>query len=443
MPSSNVKPFPVSKDRSPSSREGGAGRNDSAFDHPVVGKGHPQRVGGNPALDCLLQSRRVLLLQGPVGPFFDRLAQKLQSGGAAVDRVVFQAGDAYDCRVLVPIPYKGPLLEWPDFFTALLKRLDTDCVVLFGQSRQHHQHAVRLAKGAGIPVVVLEEGYFRPGFATMELGGVNGYSTTLKDYQWQPERGDAAGIQPDISPWHFQKMAFHAAMHYAAMWRGQADYPNYRHHKDNNPYHYAAYWLRSWRRKLLRRGPDRQRQKSLFNGGRPYYFVPLQHDGDAQITHHSPFAENTDFIIKVLRSFAEFAPGDALLVFRQHPHARGGPGHARFIHSLAQELGVASRVVHMVEGDTPDLAEHSAGVVLINSTVGLQTLERGAPLMVLGDSLYKQPHLTFMGELDQFWTRARRPDRSAARRFLAQAKNLTQASVSLYANRDEPLGWGQ
>ena len=95
----------------------------------------------------------------------------------------------------------------------------------------------------------------------------------------------------------------------------------------------------------------------------------------------------------------------------------------------------------MIEGDTPDLAQHSAGVVLINSTVGLQALERGAPLMVMGQALYKQPQLSFTGELDQFWTQGRPACPAETPKFLAQMKNLTQGPASVYALRDEPLRW--
>ena len=40
-----------------------------------------QTVSGNPALTALLQSHSVLLLQGPVGPFFDRLTHWLKGNG--------------------------------------------------------------------------------------------------------------------------------------------------------------------------------------------------------------------------------------------------------------------------------------------------------------------------------------------------------------------------
>jgi capsular polysaccharide export protein len=142
-----------------------------------------------------------------------------------------------------------------------------------------------------------------------------------------------------------------------------------------------------------------------------------------------------------MRSFAHHAPANSLLVFRQHPQVRGGPGHGELIAGLAQELSISHRVHHMVEGDTPDLAQHAAGVVVINSTVGLQTLERGAPLMVLGQAIYKQPQLTFTGGLDEFWQQARPACPVEKERFLTQMKNLTQAPVSVYALRSEPIAW--
>lgn len=397
-------------------------------------------VCGNPALLCLAQSRRVLMLQGPVGPFFDRVARWLLARGSRVERVVFQGGDENDCQIVQPTPFTGAPSAWPAFWSNLLQRFRPDCIVLFGQSRLYHKVALERARAIDLPVVVMEEGYFRPGFVTMELGGVNGYSTTLDRYEWTPA-DPAHGLQPSGSPMHFQKMAWHASQHYIAMRKHARRYPEYQHHRSADLQAYALYWMRSWFRKGFHRGRDRQLQRWLFEARRPYFFVPLQLEGDSQITQHSPFANNAEFILQVLTSFAAHAPADASLVFRQHPHARGGPGSRGLILSLADGLGVGDRVHHLVEGDTPDLAEHSLGTVLINSTVGLQALERGVPLTVLGEAPYKRPELTYMGELDGFWKNRQKPDSAVAGSFLAQVKNLTQAPASVYALRSEPLDW--
>jgi len=406
-------------------------------------------VSTNPALTRLADSRRILLLQGPVGPFFDRLAHWLSRPGIEVNRVVFQGGDHHDCKFLTPVRYCGTLADWSGYLRALVKRLDIDCLVLFGQSRKYHAVARSYAQAIGLTVVVFEEGYFRPGFVTMELDGVNGHSTTMARYKWVPEEKPnkeisvlrQREIQPDIAPWHFQSMAWHAAMHYAAMRLDNKKFPDYLHHRNDSPLHYAAYWLRSWRRKIMVRSDNYRFQRRLFANRQPYFFVPLQLDSDAQIKHHSPFEKNTNFIIEVMRSFARHAAPDMWLVFRQHPHSRGGRGHINLIQSLAAELNIAKRVHHMVEGDTPDLAEQSAGVVLINSTVGLQAIERGAPLMVMGEAIYKQEGLVFMGRLNEFWRHSHPPRKSDALNFLAQMKNLTQAPASVYENFNQPLRW--
>lgn len=399
-------------------------------------------VACNPALLRLQKSKSVLLLQGPVGGFYDRLATWLQQQGAQVKRVAFHGGDAYDSRHIKPIPFKQAFADWPAFLAQLLQTHQIDCVVLFGQSRRHHKAAIDLCKNRGISVVVLEEGYFRPGFITMELDGVNGFSDTLGKYTWQPSP-ESPRLSPNTSPRHFQKMAVQASLHYYAMWKARNDFSHYQHHRISQPGYYAVYWVRSWLRKLIHLQPCARLQRQLIGGkaSAPYYFVPLQHDGDAQITHHSRFSGNSEFVVTVMESFARHAPQGTLLVFRQHPHARGGAGHGGLVSAMAQEFGISHRVLHMVEGDTPELVEHSAGVVLINSTVGLQALERGAPLMALGDALYKQAQLTFMGELAQFWRQARPACPKFTASFLAKMKNLTQAPASVYAFRNEPICW--
>ena len=402
-------------------------------------------VGANPAFMFLSHASRVLMLQGPVGPFFDRMCGWLKSRGAEVRRVVFQGGDEFDCQALQPERFTAPPAEWPAHFSALVSDWKPDCIVLFGQARHYHKVALERARAIDLPVVVLEEGYFRPGYVTMELGGVNGYSTTLDRFEWTVGPTDAdAGLRPDTSEMHFQKMAWHACQHYLALGRTKKTFPHYQHHRCDDVQFYARYWVWSWFRKYWHRQPDYRLQRWLIGEPghpQPYFFVPLQLEGDSQITYHSPFTNIVEFIIQVMRSFAARAPRDSLLVFRQHPHARGGPGHVDLIRTLATSLGVANRVHHMAEGDTPILAEHSMGTVVINSTVGLQALERGVPLIALGEALYRQPEFTFTGALDDFWDKRLPPDAAVTAAFLAQIKNLTQAPASVYALRKEKLRW--
>jgi capsular polysaccharide export protein len=111
------------------------------------------------------------------------------------------------------------------------------------------------------------------------------------------------------------------------------------------------------------------------------------------------------------------------------------------VHELANDLGVADRLVYLVEGNTPQLVKNASGGVVVNSTVGIRAIQHQIPLIVLGRALYNLPQLCFQGALDDFWTGAKAPDRLAANAFLVQLKNLTQVSADIYAARNKSLKW--
>ena len=408
---------------------------------PTACAASPISVADNPALWRLAGARRVLLLQGPVGPFFDRLTEWLADRGASVHRVVFQRGDQLDCTTVEPAVFRGSLSEWPQALTRLITSHRIDCIVLFGQARAYHACALAVARELEVDTVVMEEGYLRPGFATMELDGVNGHSTTLDRYRWCGRVSPvgvawprhAAGGGPSF------RMALHAARHYLALGCLPALNAHYTHHRSTQLADHALHWLRTAWRWALHHHRDARTVARL--GRERYYFFPLQNEGDAQITQHSPFASVMESVARVLESFAQHAPPDTLLVLRQHPWSRGDSGSGRTVMELAERLGVAQRVVHLQEGDTARLIQHAAGVVVVNSTVGLMALHVGRPLMVLGEAVYRRADLCHAGDLDRFWRHALPPATRQVAPFLRQLIGLTQVACDLYAPRSVPLDW--
>lgn len=121
-------------------------------------------------------SRRILLLQGPVGPFFDELQTALENDGYDAWRICFTAGDRFFSKRNKRITFSQGLDQWPGWFDQFLAYSDVDCIVLFGCERPIHSVARDLAKKRNIPVVSLEEGYIRPGYVTIERGGNNRFS---------------------------------------------------------------------------------------------------------------------------------------------------------------------------------------------------------------------------------------------------------------------------
>lgn len=123
--------------------------------------------------------RNVMLLQGPVGPFFSRFAEELEQRGFNVYKVNFNGGDALFYRRRGAIDFTGRPREWEAWLERLLINREIGRIYLFGDCRAHHRVARRVAERLGIRVFVFEEGYIRPNFITLEENGVNGFSSLV------------------------------------------------------------------------------------------------------------------------------------------------------------------------------------------------------------------------------------------------------------------------
>ena len=126
------------------------------------------------------KGKRVLLLQGPVGPFFTRWAEDLRQAGAQVFKVNFNAGDWF-YYPRGAINYCGTMEDWPGWFDDLIHRLDIDVVHLFGDCRPIHLAASLVVSQYKIEIGVFEEGYVRPDYVTFERLGATGYPRPSRD----------------------------------------------------------------------------------------------------------------------------------------------------------------------------------------------------------------------------------------------------------------------
>lgn len=376
--------------------------------------------------------KRILLLQGPVGPFFARLAKDLRAAGAQVFKVNFNAGDWF----FYPrgaMNYRGTMEAWPQWFEAQLRRLDIDVVFLFGDCRPIHQAAHSVATALGVEVGVFEEGYVRPDYITLERSGVNGYSQLPRVAQAysrhvaRPQEALAVGN----AYWSMVRCGF---WYFTVGGLGRPFFPHYVHHRPLSIVE-ALPWLRSvWRKQWYRLRERGVQQALTTQHRRRFYLAPLQVFNDAQMRVHAPFEGVEDFIASTLRSFARHAPADTLLVFKHHPMDRGYRDYARAIQALASELQVGDRVLYIHDQHLPTLLEHALGVVVVNSTVGLSALFHGAPTKVCGTALYDMPGLTYQGALDDFWVQAaeHKPDAALYKRFRNHLIAATQINGSFY-----------
>ncbi|GKR23702.1 capsule biosynthesis protein [Aeromonas caviae] len=376
--------------------------------------------------------KRIVLLQGPVGPFFRQLADALKAAGATVSKINFNAGDWF----FFPrhaINYRGTMQAWPSWFRRFCENERVDAVLLFGDCRPIHRDAHAVAVDLGIDVGVFEEGYIRPNYVTLERHGVNGHSRLPRNaeaYHAQP----ACGYHEVEVGRTYWQMVWCGFRYFTAGALGALIFPHYRHHRPLALLE-ALPWLRSVWRKQWYRLAERSVFAELSSASSPPFFlVPLQVFNDAQIVEHSRYADVAEFIRETAISFATHAAKDALLVFKHHPMDRGYRDYASLIAQLNATLGTQGRIRYIHDQHLPSLLTSAQGVVVINSTVGLSAIAYGTATKVCGRAIYDIAGLSFQGALDAFWRAAHsaRPDPELLARFQLHVIQRTQLNGSFY-----------
>ena len=375
----------------------------------------------------------VLMLQGPVGPFFARFAEGLEQRGFRVWRIAFNGGDRLFHRDGRVIDYTGRLEHWESYLERLVVNRSIGRIYLFGDCRSYHRIARDVARRHGVRVFVFEEGYIRPNFVTLEEGGVNGHSSMMDD----PPRLDRqeAPLPPELAaPRHvFWFTAAYSMAYYWACAATRSRYPHYRHHRPIGWLAEGLRWLRSGARKVRYRWRERRTMAALLPQFEDNYFIcPLQVHCDMQVVVHSGFNSIEHFIGEVLASFAEHAPANKAIVFKHHPLDRAYTDYTTLLANLAAELGLTDRVFYVHDLDLPTLLRHAQGTVLINSTVGLSSLFHGTPVKTLGRAVYDLPGLTVQGPLDAFWTVRERVDARTFETYRANLVLRNQINANLY-----------
>lgn len=354
--------------------------------------------------------RNFLFLQGPPGPFFWQLGERLRTLGCNVHRINLNLGDRADWPG-ESIDYRGSRRRWTLFIDRFLSGHGITDLVLFGDCRPLHLAAHRMAQLRKIEVHVFEEGYIRPDWLTLEPSGVNGYSSLPRDPQWYlREAGHLPAMpkRPGITA-SFQRRARDAFQYYGKVLLGTPLYPFYRSHRQASILQEALGWSRKY---LMRKATARHCETALEGlAGRPFFLFPMQLSNDFQIREHSPFLSMAEAVDYVLYSFSRRAPADTLLVTKEHPLDASFISWRRFVQRRAQKLGIADRVIHIAGGDLDELAARCRGLVTVNSTSATISLGGGVPTMALGKAIYNMPGITHQGRLDDFWMRPQAPDR--------------------------------
>lgn len=381
---------------------------------------------------------RVLLLQGPVGTFFNHLQSELERRGCDPWRVCFNAADTLFSRRFKRLHFLGGLARWERKLRGSLVAGDVDVIVLFGSERPAHQVARKLGSELGVPVLCLEEGYIRPGYITAEWGGNNAASPLSG--RLPPDEFVAPPFEPAVPYKSFGAMGLTATLYFAVRSLFTVGPNRQLFHRSISPLYDAFCWIRNGYRRLA--GQYRNFtviQNLLEHYDRRFYLVPLQVAADSNLKDAAMGWNSERLIRESLISFAAEAPPDTLLVFKVHPLERGQARFDPMIIEMAEALEIAHRV-HVIDvGSMGLLARHAAGMITINSTSGLSAIHHGTPLMVMGRSVYAHPGLAICanGEsvFDRVWKDGFVAKPAVRQRFLAWLKYESLLAGDFYSAR--------
>lgn len=409
----------------------------------IAGPAGPLAVS-EPGLPGAGVLRHVLLLQGPVGPFFAELQAALEAKGITTQRVLFNAADTLFCDKRRPAwRFTGGPAKWRRMLCDRLAARPVDAIVLFGANRPAHVVARHVAQERGIAVFCLEEGYLRSGFVTCERGGNNQHSP-LRD--WRPDRPRAAAQQPvDLAPapvgpagvaWGLS-MRVWGLVYYLV--RDMLSPPTdgfLFHRKRERTLDLIRHWVgHSLTRASAQVAEFGLRRRVIRRGD--YILVPLQVSSDSQL-HVAGRGWSTGRLIDgVLTALKTAAPGQRV-VFKLHPLELGGARIRQQILQKARALGVDTRQITVLHtGRMGALARGADGMIVINSTSAFSALFRGCPLLVLGDAVFRHPSIASLGATEAdieafFHNRAPRSRQNVAR-FLADLRADCLIAGDFYA----------
>lgn len=377
--------------------------------------------------------KNVLMLQGPIGPFFYRFSKKLQSAGANVYKINFNGGD-FIFYPFGSVNFNGKM----DDFYILLKDFcisnHIDAIMVFNDCRPVHSIAKNVAKELNINLGVFEEGYIRPDYITFENEGVNGHSQIPKVRSFYDEYAiiNESGTRRQVGN-TFPAMAFYASCYWFFAILFGFYFNNSLHHRSLSIFE-AYPWLISFWRKLKYKRIEKNSKALIRTLPKQYFLVALQVHNDTQISSHYDGASIGAFIEDTILSFAKHSETEQYLVIKHHPMDRGYCEYSSLINDLAIRYGVSKRVFYIHDEHLPTLLENALGCVVINSTVGVSALHHNCPVKVCGNAFYDIDGLTFQGSLDYFWREAKmsKPDHELYLKFKNYLILKTQINGSFY-----------
>lgn len=385
--------------------------------------------------------KNVLLLQGPVGPFFKHFAEFLKDNNVNVFKINFHYGERFFFKGAQATLYKGTVEKWSSYLEQILRQRQIQQIFLIGKHKIYHQIAIKLCQQLGIQVYVFEEGYIRSGYVTIEENGVNGDSTLPKDQKTYLQWDNHNYLEPpesttlNIAARYYNHWKYYY-LYSLGLFLSQWLIPNYQHHIPAKGWRNFLKWNKFfWKLPVVTLLPFAKEKNSLWtykNIGK-YYIAILQINTDSAITQYSQYTKMEDFITEVIESFANHAPRDSKLMIKHHPLDRGIHCYKNLIETSIEKHQLKDRVLYIIDIHLNMAFENSRGCIVVNSTAGFTALTHQVPTIAMSQqAIYNIPGLTVQSSLDDFWLQNENADSELLAKFRSYLIYHTQMRGCFY-----------
>jgi capsular polysaccharide export protein len=370
-----------------------------------------------------------LFVGAPFGPFFRRLAREIEAAGGEALRTVCEGGEFLETPAQSRILYHRRDGDWKRFIRRVARERKVDAIITFNDTLPRNRGALEVAEEFHLHSFVLENGYLRPHWVTLERDGVNGFSRLPRDpdVYIQASQGEAAPPDKRDFPAGLKPHVAHTITHFLAAVAFKPVLGFDANYYGDSVYRQASGYLREYIWRLTHdEAPTLARALELADAGRKVFLALLQKPGDAQLVVHSRHGGNAAFVDELISSFAVNAPADAILVVKQHPLDYGVERTPTRVAALIERHNLADRVFFLRKTSIDKIMARAHAVVTINSTAGLAAIIEKKPVLCVGRAFYNIPGLTCEGPLSRFWREAKPPSHALVNGFVAFLKSTSQ-----------------
>jgi len=362
-------------------------------------------------------------------------------------RRIFNTVECAELSSFMRMKHGGSDAEWERrcnvigaYMTHYIEAERPDCFVIWNGEDHVGRIICKLARTNGVKVLFLENGYF-PQTLQLDTEGVNSSSSICNlSYKSLVE---STSNRIEVTPIPCAAFEDIPALKPAALLKCALKRKTSANYYAQYPEQRGSSWLS--RQKL-----ERARRRIPFdtvNLPEKFLFVPLQVHDDTQVLLNCKHFNTVEKFFDHVYAAARQALGpDYPIVVKEHPEDLG-----RYSYEALRRK--YSDVIWLKKYSIDSLLERASLVALINSSVGLQALQRGRATVVYGESFYSKPEVSFyVSDLRESVAQisaaaagvpddmAKRIDRFIAHlsdhRFIAMGwKDLTPSGVSALAAR--------